>query len=633
VAGAGVLLLFLLAGHGARNQLRDERRAGARRTAVADQQTLANLVQDAGDLAARLALLDDDGARRAVELLTADSGVDAAALAEGTASGPVTLSTPLDPGPLLRRRGLLDDRLHALVALAADRPTVVTGPFLEGGRRYVVGAAPRLRHGADTATGGDRRAAVTGYAFVAIRLDPRPPAAAQLVGPEAGRATWPGPGTPGDLFAGTFVVEDRSWAWSVGNPSEPRSVPLGVAGAGLPAALLAAWVTDRTRQRVARANQLAEGRAHQLRLIDRAGSQLQRSLDLGEILPAFAVEVADDFDLAALSVLVSDEGGRQLEVFRLGRDDGAEPVDVGVGLAVGATGELPLRQGWRTVGSLRIRASRSLDEVELNTLHALAELLAIALANAQLFQRERDAASQLRELDALKNAFLGTVSHELRTPTAAITGFADLLDQHWAELTEERRRDLARRIGRNAGSLRHLIDALLDFARLEQERMAINPRDIPFDEVVHQAAEQMQPLLPDHVLDLRRVTGVTAWADPFAVERILANLLSNAGKYAPAGSRVTVEVLPAGDRARLIVSDQGPGIRPADRDRIFTRFWRGSDETTLRTRGAGIGLAILAEVASASDATVLVEDAPGGGARFVVDFPVSAPAPAAGGDR
>jgi two-component system sensor histidine kinase KdpD len=163
--------------------------------------------------------------------------------------------------------------------------------------------------------------------------------------------------------------------------------------------------------------------------------------------------------------------------------------------------------------------------------------------------------------------------------------------------------------------------------------MTINPRDIPFDEVVHQAAEQMQPLLPDHVLDLRRVTGVTAWADPFAVERILANLLSNAGKYAPAGSRVTVEVLPAGDRARLIVSDQGPGIRPADRDRIFTRFWRGSDETTLRTRGAGIGLAILAEVASASDATVLVEDAPGGGARFVVDFPVSAPAPAAGGDR
>jgi signal transduction histidine kinase len=116
---------------------------------------------------------------------------------------------------------------------------------------------------------------------------------------------------------------------------------------------------------------------------------------------------------------------------------------------------------------------------------------------------------------------------------------------------------------------------------------------------------------------------VTAWADPIAVERILANLLSNAGKYSPGGTTVTVTVEHRGNRARLTVADQGPGIPVEERRRVFVRFYRLSNAETVRTRGAGIGLSILHDFAEHSGAIVTIDDAPGGGARIAIDFPTT----------
>jgi signal transduction histidine kinase len=82
-----------------------------------------------------------------------------------------------------------------------------------------------------------------------------------------------------------------------------------------------------------------------------------------------------------------------------------------------------------------------------------------------------------------------------------------------------------------------------------------------------------------------------------------------------------VKVEPAGDRARLVVADRGPGIPEDERARIFVRFYRVSNAETIRTRGAGIGLAIVRDFADQSGATITIDDTPGGGATFVVDFP------------
>lgn len=634
--GLAVLLLAVVAAVVTRGALTAERERRSRATASAQGDAIRALIHQGGDLAGRLSALDDDDARRAVALLTEGTSVVVGAAFADRQGDSAVVRTVLRPGAGLSPAHEVDARFRPLLPLALDRSVVVSGPHRTDGRTTITAVAARFDGGDEPASVLDRRRGATGYSLLVLNIAVRPPGAASLTGPEGDIGRWQGEGRAGQLLATSFDVRGRTWNWAVGSPAPPAALPLGLALAGLPLAAVTAAATRRQMKALARAEQRARERADELQLIGRASTQLQQSFDLGELLPTFAVEIAEDFELVAVTVSVAEEDGEFVEVFRFGDDRGSAQLGHDSasenGLPAGAATVLPLRRGWRTVGSLGIRAGRDLDATQLSAVKALAELLAVAVTNSQLFQREHEAAAQLRELDTLKNAFLGTVSHELRTPTAAITGFADLLDQHWDDLEDGRRRDLARRIGRNALSLRHLIDALLDFARLEQERLVITPQMVSLSEVVVQATEQMHPLVPDRELDVRVEPGVTAWADPFAVERVLANLLSNAGKYTPVSSTVTVEVHAIGDCARLTVSDQGPGIAEADRARIFNRFFRGSDDVTVRTRGVGIGLAILSEVAAASGAQVSVEDAPGGGARFVIDFPRTEPASDQRGD-
>jgi signal transduction histidine kinase len=173
--------------------------------------------------------------------------------------------------------------------------------------------------------------------------------------------------------------------------------------------------------------------------------------------------------------------------------------------------------------------------------------------------------------------------------------------------------------------LRHLVDDLLDYARLEHERLRVSPRELDLSEHVDMLVESMAPVVGDHQVVVDTSPGVVAWVDPIAVERILANLLSNAGKYSPPGTTVTVTVARHGDRARLSVADQGPGIPAEERRRVFVRFYRLDNAETVRTRGAGIGLSILHDFAERSGADVTIGDAPGGGAVVCIDFPVAPP--------
>jgi signal transduction histidine kinase len=421
----------------------------------------------------------------------------------------------------------------------------------------------------------------------------------------------------GELRAGSSV-----WRVAVGRSAgDPPIVGyvIGLLGLVVAAALYVAMRRQDAAQR--RVEDQIDSRSRQLQLIATTSASLQQSLDLAELLPTFAVNVTDEFQLAGLSVSLSDDDGHTLEVFRHGRPTGA-----------GESHHFDLRRGWRTVGVLTVRAERPLDEVSQQSLQAVSDLLAIAVTNSQLFEREQQAVSRLSELDTLKNAFLSTVSHELRTATTAVQGFADLLSEHWDTTPDDRRHDMAKRIRRQAGSLRHLVDDLLDYARLEAERLRVSPRQIDLSDIVEHVTDSFSPLVSSHRLVVHAEPGLQAWADPIAVERILANLLSNAGKYAPAGTTVSVTVARHHDRMRLSVADEGPGIPEPERRRVFVRFYRLDNPQTIRTHGAGIGLAILHDFAARSGADVTIEDAPGGGALVHVDFPTT-PIAALSGDR
>src|SRR5207302_543622 len=158
---------------------------------------------------------------------------------------------------------------------------------------------------------------------------------------------------------------------------------------------------------------------------------------------------------------------------------------------------------------------------------------------------------------------------------------------------DEQRREFIDRIARNAASLKRLVDDLLDFARLERHALTVAPRLVSLSDVVRDMVDQLGSLLEQHQVELRLTPGVEAFTDPDAVERILGNFLSNAAKYSPPGSTVTVTVARAGHRAMLSVADQGPGIPAEERTRIFTRFYRSDTVQTRGARGAGIGLAVV----------------------------------------
>jgi signal transduction histidine kinase len=578
---------------------------------VAEMERLAVVAPTAADLLraapARLELVD--------ELV---------AVAHATRRGSSLVIDALTPGAVGTLREGADlgqipgaSIVHDRVVTEAD--ATAGAPFTDDdGDGYVLVAAPTLDD--STAPEVSRRASVTGAILGAVRGDDLLrtwDGDARLVAPNGlaiGDAR-------GDLYAGTVDIRGRAWTLLLDAPGAawPRLAWLVLAG-GIAVSVAAAFALDVQVTRRRNAEAQARARSVQLERIAEAGARLQESLDLSQLLPAFAVALAEDFDLSSVVVMLVDDDGNLHETFSSGEPSERAPL------------ELRLQRGWRTVGALRLQPQRLLDAAEMTSLQALADLLAVALSNAQLYEREQLNAARLRDLDALKNAFLGTVSHELRTSMTAIMGFGELLSDSWDNLDDVRRREMANRIRRSAGSLRHLVDDLLDFARLEQERLRVSLRAVDLAGIIRQTIDGLAPLLGNHQLDLRLPPSLPAWADSVAVERILANLVSNATKYSPPGSTVTVSAEAVGDVARLVVSDQGPGIPPEERRRIFVRFYRLDTPESVRTRGAGIGLAILRDFADRSGASVTVDDAPGGGARFTVDFPTR-PIEAPGADE
>jgi signal transduction histidine kinase len=515
--------------------------------------------------------------------------------------------------------------LAAREAAVADADIHVVAPVDLDGEPAVVFVAP----GYPSGTPGDvvtRRAANPAVVLGIIAFS-------SLRDPEGLPSLWPGadvrvetaqgsigPEVDDPVLASDVRAGDAAWRIAVGRSDAGSPIAgFAILLVGLALAVAVYVLVRRYETERRRVEAEVDVRSRQLQLIASTGASLQQSLDLAELLPAFAISVTDEFRLSSLTISLSDDAGELVAVFRHGRALPPEACDT-----------FDLRRGWRTVGQLAVHPEHPFDDVSRQSLQAVADLLAIAVTNSQLYEREQQAVNRLSELDALKNAFLSTVSHELRTATTAVQGFADLLSEHWDTTPDERRHEMAKRIRRQSGSLRHLVDDLLDYARLDAERLRVSPRRINLSEIVEHVTESFSPLVSSHRLVVHAEPDLHAWADPIAVERILANLLSNAGKYAPPGTTVTVTVREHGGCARLSVGDEGPGIPEAERRRVFVRFYRLDNPQTIRTHGAGIGLAILHDFADRSGAAVVIEDAPGGGALVHVDFP-TAPIPAMSG--
>ena len=350
---------------------------------------------------------------------------------------------------------------------------------------------------------------------------------------------------------------------------------------------------------------------------------LQASLDVGEVVPAVSSHLGASLMLRGLSLSTPHEGGeRPLFIWGDTPDDSVPArVTRPERLEAGETVAVALTRGGRALGILRIVAGEPMTRDRLDSLTTAAELLGSTLANAEAYARQQDLLERMRSVDELKTVFLATASHELRTPVTAIVGFSTLLADQWGRMPEERARNLVERIKANGGRLDVLIEQLLDFSRLERGLPQTGDELLNLGATVQRILDDQPELTAQHRLEVDVTEDCLVRGSAAAIERVVTNLVGNAAKYSPPGKRITVTVRPENDQALLLVDDEGSGVPEADRGRIFSRFFRGRGDVVVRTRGAGIGLAIVAEYAASMSGTATVTDAPGGGARFCVSFP------------
>jgi signal transduction histidine kinase len=268
---------------------------------------------------------------------------------------------------------------------------------------------------------------------------------------------------------------------------------------------------------------------------------------------------------------------------------------------------------------LYTQLQESAAQLEAKVMERTAELEAL---NHQL----RDSHAQLTELDKLKSDFLSNVSHELRTPLAAIKGFVDnLLDGVTGPVAGRQRHYLVR-VHDNVERLTRMVSDLLDLARIEAGKIELVHGVVDPGEMVAEATEGLRPLARARAIQLElEVAGCPPiWGDPDKVHQVLTNLVSNALKFTPTGGRVTLTAGPAPDRmVRLAVRDTGLGIPPAERERVFDKFYQVGRVDGERPPGSGLGLTIARHLVELHGGRIWIEDDGSGGATFVVLLPAA----------
>ena len=247
----------------------------------------------------------------------------------------------------------------------------------------------------------------------------------------------------------------------------------------------------------------------------------------------------------------------------------------------------------------------------------------IALAWERVALGEEAARSRIAaESESLRNTLLASISHDLRTPLSVIAGAASTLARHGATLEPAARKSLALSIEEQAQEMSNLISNVLDLMRLESGRVELRCDTHSVEDLVGTALHRLEPRLQHHPVAIDLPDDLPAVSvDPVLVSQVLSNLLDNAAKYTPAGTRIRIAAVADAPMVRVVVEDEGPGLPPGDPRLLFEKFQRGHEESPVV--GAGLGLAICSAIVSAHGGEITARHGTHGGARFEFTLPVA----------
>jgi two-component system sensor histidine kinase KdpD len=374
----------------------------------------------------------------------------------------------------------------------------------------------------------------------------------------------------------------------------------------------------------------AEARRREADLAAEMARLLLRGDDLAGALPTAAARLAQALELSSAAIEMDAIEGSERNI------------------------AFPLRDGTRRLGTLLVGADaseESLRRLQERVVPALEALLSAALERESLLGGVVETAA-LRRADTVKTALLRAVSHDLRSPLTAISAAGEALGS--PSLSKQEQVELASVIEEEAERLSRLVDNLLDLSRLEAG--AAEPRRdwSSVEELIRAALAELGARAEDFSLSIDEELPLVS-VDPVQMERAFVNVLENARRHSgghpvsvraravrglarvpdpPAGSGdealtpTSVGVRGAGGRVIVRVVDRGPGIPPAQLERVFEPFYRAGTSASGH-RGSGLGLAIARGFTQANSGSLYVESLPGQGASFVFELPLRDPTSAA----
>src|SRR5450759_1230498 len=286
---------------------------------------------------------------------------------------------------------------------------------------------------------------------------------------------------------------------------------------------------------------------------------------------------------------------------------------------------VPLRAPMRVRGVLAIRPEDQrwlFVPEQQRQLETFAALIAIALERIHYVEVARDALVNM-ESERLRNSLLAALSHDLRTPLTALIGLADTLALDRAPLTPNQL-ETAEALRGEARRLATLVENLLDMARLQSGKVQLKLEWQSVEEVIGAALASVRGALGPRQVKVELAPDLPLVEfDAVLIERVIANLVENAAKYAPGESPIEIRGFLAEGALALAVADRGPGLPKGMEEAIFEKFIRGERESA--TTGVGLGLAICRAIVEAHHGKIRAQNRPEGGAIFTFTLPLGSP--------
>ncbi len=246
----------------------------------------------------------------------------------------------------------------------------------------------------------------------------------------------------------------------------------------------------------------------------------------------------------------------------------------------------------------------------------------------EIKERElRERIAELQGLNRIKDEFVGMAAHDLRSPLAVVEMYASFVLEDPKSCLTAKEREFLLVIKKQGRFMLDLINDLLDVTRIESGHLDLRLQARDWVEFVRRNADLNGALAARRGVAIEvDVAGPEPWVIPFdpnRMEQVLNNLLGNAVKFSPAGSRIVVGVRPDGEFVRVSVVDRGPGIPTEELPALFKPFYRGSTPLPPGERGTGLGLPIARRIVEAHGGKIGVESQPGHGSTFWFTLPVS----------